>query len=217
MEYHKIETVFDRDETTHKVIQGALRNPVYGIINPWEWTEKIDGTNIRIMWNPQHYASPSAMLRFGGKTDNAQIDAGLVAWLQDNVRVQLFKDVFPESSVVVYGEGYGPGIQKGGDYSHQKEFIVFDVLVDGKWWLNRENTEDVAKKLALKTVPFMGTNTLEQAVRFVKEGFNSRLAAAQTGRTRPAEGMVGRPIETLFDKKGHRIIVKLKTKDFPNA
>jgi hypothetical protein len=26
--------------------------------------------------------------------------------------------------------------------------------------------------------------------------------------------MVGRPIETLFDKKGHRLIVKLKTKDF---
>ncbi len=28
--------------------------------------------------------------------------------------------------------------------------------------------------------------------------------------------LVGRTAETLFDKKGHRLIVKLKTKDFAN-
>ena len=31
---------------------------------------------------------------------------------------------------------------------------------------------------------------------------------------RPAEGIVARPIETLFDKRMERIIIKLKTKDF---
>jgi hypothetical protein len=29
-----------------------------------------------------------------------------------------------------------------------------------------------------------------------------------------AEGIVARPIETLFDKRMERVIIKLKTKDF---
>jgi hypothetical protein len=37
---------------------------------------------------------------------------------------------------------------------------------------------------------------------------------SQIGPSHPAEGLVGRPVEALFDKKGHRLIVKLKTKDF---
>ena len=56
--------------------------------------------------------------------------------------------------------------------------------------------------------------TLEEGVATVKAGFSSVLAFEQTGITTPAEGLVGRTIEVLFDKKGHRIIIKLKTKDF---
>jgi hypothetical protein len=44
----------------------------------------------------------------------------------------------------------------------------------------------------------------------VRAGFQSRL----NGGKAKAEGLVGRPAETLFDKKGARLIVKLKTKDF---
>jgi hypothetical protein len=44
----------------------------------------------------------------------------------------------------------------------------------------------------------------------VRVGFKSKL----NGGAAQAEGLVGRPLETLFDKKGSRLIVKLKTKDF---
>ena len=56
--------------------------------------------------------------------------------------------------------------------------------------------------------------TLEEGVEMVRKGFDSILAKENTGEVRPAEGIVGRTVETLFDKKGHRIIIKLKTKDF---
>ena len=42
MEYHKIETLFERDEKTHKVFPDKLRNPVYGIFKKWQFTEKVE-------------------------------------------------------------------------------------------------------------------------------------------------------------------------------
>jgi hypothetical protein len=210
MEYHKIETLFERDPATFKVNPDVLKNPVYGIFKSWQFTEKIDGTNIRVIWDPI-----SGVVRYGGKTDNAQIHTRLIDWLRDHIEIEKLRTVFPDTPAVIYGEGYGPGIQKnGGLYNPTKSFIVFDVLVDGKWWLNWENTCDVASKLGLKTVPFVGSMTLEEGVAMVRNGFNSILAKTQTGVDMPAEGLVGRTIETLFDKKGARIIIKLKTKDF---
>ena len=220
-EYHKIETLYERDEKTHRLKpELKLKNPVYGCLKSWHWTEKIDGTNIRVMWAPSPFpeiAKPA--LTFGGKTDNAQMPADLVKWLYENIAPEKMRAIFPEIPVVIYGEGYGAGIQKGGgDYSLAKKLIVFDVFVVdlvnsalGGWWLNWENTVDVAQKLGLQTVPYLGEMTLEEATEKVRKGFKSQAAIVNS---KDAEGMVGRPLEALFDKKGHRLIVKLKTKDF---
>jgi hypothetical protein len=201
--YHKIETLYERDMTTFKVDSSKLKNPTYSLLKSWQWTEKIDGTNIRAIW-------ANGTLTFGGKTDNAQIHSDLIRYLYENVSTAKMAEIFPESSAVIYGEGYGAGIQKGGLYSPTKKFIAFDVLVADRWWLNWDNTCDVAARLGLDAVPFIGEFSLEQATEMVKQGFPSLLGEGQMR----AEGLVGRPAETLFDKKGSRLIVKLKTKDF---
>jgi ATP-dependent RNA circularization protein (DNA/RNA ligase family) len=206
-EYHKIETLYERDEDTFSIKpELILKNRVYGILKTWHWTEKIDGTNIRVIWQ-------DGKLTFGGKTDNAQLHTELVNWLHENITPEKMASAFPDcgdAPVVVYGEGYGPGIQKNGRlYAASKKFIVFDVRV-GFWWLNNENMRDVAAMLGLDAVPYLGEMTLEDAAAKVRAGFRSSL----NGGLAQAEGMVGRPIEALFDKKGHRLIVKLKTKDF---
>jgi hypothetical protein len=210
-EYQKIETLYVRDEKTFKVRVGELKNRTYSLLKTWHWTEKVDGTNIRCIWR-------DGKLIFGGKTDNAQIHADLIKWLYENVSVDKLREIFPDGDgasgdAVIYGEGYGAGIQKGGgDYSPVKKIIVFDVLVGGKWWLNREAVCDVAAKLGLDVVPSFGEMTIEDATEFVRKGFKSRCAI---NIAKDAEGLVGRPLETLFDKKGHRLITKIKTKDFP--
>ena len=215
-EYHKIETLYERDEATSKVKPGVFKNRTYTLLKEWQFTEKIDGTNIRCIWNPVFPSADAevvehreAKLTFGGKTDNAQIHADLIKRLYEDINPIKLAEIFPDVPVILYGEGYGAGIQKGGAYSPTKKFIVFDVLVDGKWWLSWENTCDVVAKLNLDVVPYLGTMTLEQATEMVRVGFASKLGSAT-----PAEGIVGRPAETLFDKKGARLIVKLKTKDF---
>lgn len=211
-EYHKIETLYERDEKSFRLKpEMILKNPVYGLIREWVWTEKIDGTNIRAIWTDGN-------LTFGGKTDNAQIHGDLVRWLYENITPEKMRAVFPQSNVILYGEGYGAGIQKGGGlYSPAKRFILFDVFVAdtentrlGGWWLSDDNMRDVAMKLGLDAVPLVGTMTLEEAATKIRAGFKSYLNGGQA----QAEGMVGRPMEALYDKKGHRLIVKLKTKDF---
>jgi ATP-dependent RNA circularization protein (DNA/RNA ligase family) len=212
-EYHKIETLYERDEKTFKIkTEMILKSRIYGIIKSWVWTEKIDGTNIRVIWQ-------GGKLSFGGKTDNAQIHSDLVKWLYENITPESMVACFPNGeNVVLYGEGYGAGIQKGGgNYSQVKQFILFDVYVIdqansrlGGWWLSDENMRDVAHKLCLSTVPLVGEMTLVEAAEKVRNGFKSAL----NGGAAQAEGLVGRPVETLFDKRGHRLIVKLKTKDF---
>ena len=72
-EYPKIETLYERDPATFKVKRGALRNPVYEVIKTWHWNEKIDGMNIRCIWD--HAAGT---VTFGGRTDNANLPAKLV-------------------------------------------------------------------------------------------------------------------------------------------
>src|SRR3990167_1061712 len=151
MEYHKIETLYERDDKTHRLKpELILKKPVYGIIKTWHFTEKIDGTNIRLIWEPAiHSEGPcrAELFRIGGKTDNAQIHADLIANIERMELRELMRDVFPDTDVILYGEGYGAGIQRGGDLSDTKKFILFYVLVDGKWWLSWRNTCDVAAKL----------------------------------------------------------------------
>ena len=71
MEYHKIETIFERDPETFIVNPALLKNPVISTIKEWEVDEKIDGTNVRII------LSEDGKISFGGRTDRAQLPSDL--------------------------------------------------------------------------------------------------------------------------------------------
>jgi hypothetical protein len=150
-------------------------------------------------------------VKIGGRTDNANMPADLVQTVLGIVTPEKMAASF-QCPVVLYGEGYGGKIQNGTGYSLTKKFILFDVFVDNQWWLNQEQVEDVGAKLGLDVVPVIGDMSLECATLFVQEGFTTHIPGASP--TKKAEGLVGRPIETLYDKHHHRIITKLKTKDF---
>jgi hypothetical protein len=208
MEYHKIDTIFERDKSTFVVNPGILTSPVLATISEWDVTEKIDGTNIRVK------LAATGEVSFGGRADAAQIPADLIQYLirtfqQDLLKSVLWLDPAVPVDVVLYGEGYGAGIQKGGGlYRPDKAFILFDVLVSGKWWLDRESVEKIAGDLGIDHVPYLGRMDLARIVDYVRAPFASLIGSAL------AEGIVARPLETLFDKNMKRLIIKLKTKDF---
>lgn len=210
-QYHKIHSIYKRDPDNNysTFLTGEWSRPEFGYLadNEWIWTEKIDGTNIRIMWDGENVV-------FGGKTDNAQMPSFLVNELnslfQGTVKRKMFKDKFGEDeNVCLYGEGCGAKIQKGGgNYkSDGQTFVLFDVKI-GNWWLKREDVEDIAKYFDIQIAPVIGKGTIQEAVELVKEGFDSQWGEFT------AEGLVMRPKVELKGRNGERVITKIKHKDF---
>lgn len=109
----------------------------------------------------------------------------------------------------LYGEGYGAGIQSGGYYRKDNSYIGFDVKVDDMYLL-REQRDDIFNKLGCDIVPYIGQFTIDEAIEFVKKGFNSRVAE----ETHLAEGLVLRSPMGIKNRRGDRIIFKVKTVDW---
>jgi len=125
-------------------------------------------------------------------------------------QLEIFKELFADG-VCLYGEGYGAKIQKGGgNYRQDQDFVLFDVKI-GDWWLQRSDVKDVAGKLGLDVVPVIGSGTLAEMVEQTRQGFDSIWGNFK------AEGIVARPAIELKTRSGHRIITKIKYKDFRNA
>ena len=205
-EYHKIQTLFKRDmENKGKTLmEGEWTLPEFEYLagNVWSFTEKVDGTNIRVMLK-------DGGITFGGKTESAQIPAQLVSRLNDRFLplAATMQDVFG-GDVCLYGEGYGAKIQKvGSSYRADQDFVLFDVRI-GDWWLQRADVEDVAQKLGIDVVPIIGEGTLYDAIEAAKKGIVSTWGEFQ------AEGIVARPKVELKTRNGHRIITKIKCCDF---
>jgi hypothetical protein len=214
IEYPKIETLYDRNENTFKVIPGLLRKPEFGIVNQWHITEKVDGTNIRV-----EYIHSERKVQFGGRTSAAQIPAQLLAVLQQMFTPEKLGNVF-EGDVILFGEGYGNKIQKvGALYRPDVSFILFDALV-GKWWLDPTNVEDVASKLNIEVVPFCGLIVdLPETRNDIYDilGGYSVVAKNHGNDYLVQEGIVARSYPMLFDRAGNRIMWKLKYKDFADT
>ncbi len=215
-EYHKIQTVFKRDPANkHRtLLDGDYATPELEFLanNEWVFTEKVDGTNIRVMCAAYQEEDKAYGVAFGGKTNNAQIPAFLVSELEQTFHAlrprRVLAEIFPDGGCL-YGEGYGAKIQKGGgNYRSDQSFVLFDVKV-GDWWLQRTDVEDVASKLGLEVVPIIGRGTLRNMVEVVQAGFRSEWGDF------PIEGIVARPATELCTRGGRRIITKVKHKDFP--
>ncbi len=205
--YPKIQTVFKRDPNTNykALLMGEYSLPEFEYLkdNKWTFTEKVDGTNIRVIINPD------GTFTLGGKTDNAHLPARLVVRLNEMfspLQTQLAEQ-FPDGGCL-YGEGYGAGIQKGGIYQATQEFVLFDVLV-GNWWLERLNVEDVSASLEIDIVPIIYQGNLDELIDHVRCGTKSSWGEFE------AEGVVARPTVGVLRRSGERIITKLKAKDFP--
>lgn len=208
-EYTKISSVYKRStEGSKKLIEGSFCDETVEFLKdiPWICTEKIDGTNIGIVWDGHR-------VTYQGRTASAQIPAHLLNKLTEmfggDVNEELFEQKFGDMPVILFGEGYGPKIQNGGKYRSDPSFILFDVyLPTSNLWLRRSAVEDIAAAFNIDVVPVIMIGTIADAVEYVKKKPKSTIGTADM------EGLVCRPGVDLFDRQGHRVIVKIKAKDF---
>ena len=190
---------------------------------------------------PSKLAGVKFNVSIKGKTDNAQIPPHLDKYMKetftdDKVFAALgIKEYIPREEwaehgwcvskedptpmyekipekYTLYGEGYGMKIQKGGGryISNSVSFIGFDVKVNDTYLL-RDNAMSVFEKLGADTVPYFGQMTIDEAIEKVREGFVSEISE---DRTLMAEGLVLSSPLGLKNRRGERLIVKIKYADF---
>ncbi len=222
LEYPKIDTLYDRDGKY--VIVGKLRRPEFDIIKRWSLTEKIHGVNTRVT------LFENGDVIYGGKTDNAIIPQELLDYLKKTITPIKMKHAFwlankpVPKSATIYGEGYGPKMVPGsGAYRKDVSFRLFDSLVKddfGDWWLERSNLEDIARKLRIKCVPILGIIDflpvkVEEIMKIFLDYRNKLVAIEEGGMIDMIpEGIIAKTDPPLTNKKGERVIWKLKIKDF---
>lgn len=210
MKYHKIQSVFKRDDRG-KLLEDEFSCPEFKYLLecPWQGTEKVDGMNIRVSVRSNDKRRRPV---FGGRTDRAQIPTKLVNSLHTLFpSADKLVDVMDSTDFVLFGEGYGAGIQRGGgEYSEDQSFILFDVYCEGIF-LRRVDVWDVASKLGIQFVPVVGDGnmSLTEWVSLIK---GKRLLSEL--RLTPPEGVVLRPAVEMQTRLGERIIAKLKFKDW---
>lgn len=226
--YHKIQGLYKRyreGENKGKFIIGDYSIPEFELLKDitWEFTEKLDGTNMRIIFN----RSPESVIlgnkqtikneeriEIKGKSEKSQLNKELVETIRSSLDVTKFLYLFPVGAdapeVCIYGEGLSHKIQKGGKYFKEGKgykFIAFDINI-GVTWMDRETVETMCNQLGIPVAPVVGRGTIADAIAMVKKGLKS------TYGDFIAEGLVIRPVYELKDRRAHRIITKIKTRDF---
>lgn len=229
LEYPKTENLFKRDEATHKLIRGDLRLPEFGLIHLWHVTEKIDGTNMRVVYDPLNQT-----VEVRGRSDRANIAGDLKDYMIELFSVEKLSAQFDEfitperiadgTTVTIFGEGYGAGIQQGGGYNPAKRFRAFDVcyhwknstgpITERDSWCQASTVTEILKELEVPRVPYIGLLSLQEIVDFVDAKRGSITAFEDTGnKEHQPEGIIARTDPYLYTERGSRLMFKLKGVD----
>lgn len=210
IEYPKTYNPYKRDGKN--VVEGVWSQDWLEYLQnlPMYWTEKIDGTNMRVIVNPEE-----KVLEIRGRSDKADIHSDLIKNITTmfNQADGLMSLDF-SNKIIFFGEGFGPGIQKvGGNYRNDKSFICFDIAylnTSNEWsWADWETVKPICEDNGIPTVPQISdTMTILEAIEFVRKQPESEFGNFTM------EGLIGVPKVQLFTRYGERVKVKVKCCDF---
>jgi len=202
----KDEKFFNTKELTQQLPKGK-----------WILTEKIDGANIRIIITKPdeegnreiHIGSRKLILNPSDKSSGQFLDC------LKEVNLHKLKEYFQDinSTIVIYGEGYGAGIQKGGIYSAIKDFRVFDVRI-GLAYQDFSYVEKVCIDNQLNLVPIFGNADVVDYDGCILNLMNFKETLIKDGTGGKPEGLVYKFEPVLLNKYGERLLFKIKFKDF---
>ena len=219
MKYPKIQSLWKREEGSTnkgKILEGQYSLDEIPNIKQWEVQEKIDGTNIRIRFyhklegDINHYYSETPSIEIMGRGDDASIPNHLCKYLISHFNHERLSKVFcTNEEVLLFGEGYGPKIQSGGNYRKDAGFILFDIKI-GFWLLKQSDVKNIAESLEVPYAPIIGLMTEQEIVDYVK----SKPLSLCSITPQVMEGIIARPPDLLFLRNGDRLMFKLKCKDF---
>lgn len=197
--HHKRKLVIPSSESGEEV----FRHPLYYYLkdNLWNIRRKVDGQNLRVYWDGEQAL-------WNGKSDNFTCSSALTEYMNGTFLEEIFEEKFGrDKEVLLFGEHMGPKSQ-GNELGLEKDtFYLYDVRIGG-FWLAKENIRAVAGYFGIPTV-FDVSDGLDGECSLV-----NIIAGVARGAFKDWEGIVAVPNTEVQDQKGHRIIVKVKNKDY---
>lgn len=187
-----------------KKLEAQYREPILAMLADcdWEVRRKLDGENIRIQWNGEQAL-------WNGKSNAFQCSADFTNYMNDTFLEEIFEEKFGrEKTVTIFGEKMGPKTQGNELGLDEDQLIIFDVNING-YWLDKWAVKEVADYFKVKTC-YDYTDISEQYARPLPQ----IIQAVARGDFQNYEGLVATPKVEVKDQQGHRVIVKIKNKDY---
>lgn len=209
-EYPKLKNLHKRDPADNKVIDAYTDE----IFSPellgnagWTWREKLDGTNLRIIWDG-HRAE------YRGRTDRAQFSDGQTMFLDEKIKSPAFEELleqtFGNTEAALYAELIGNKIQGNPHKIDGYEIRVYDAFVAG-WWLLPASVDELANDLGLGSAeiivvaPIGNMHQVMKNIASITEAFEG-----EAGPLEYLEGIVGTAPGSVLGRNGSILRVKLK-------
>jgi RNA ligase (TIGR02306 family) len=194
-------------------------------------TEKIHGSNFRAGWVEVEKTVVVGQSEESGAVTRTQLsydfivgtrrtalkakateDGDLIAenrWLRAVERYGLEEKLRPYPGYVVFGEVYGPGVQKLAYAEEKVNLRLFDVW-DGKRYLDYDDFELFAAKIGVPVAPplYFGPYS-EETVLPLRSG-----KTVTGGGVHIREGIVIRPVKERWEKRVGRVILKSVSEDY---
>jgi Rnl2 family RNA ligase len=121
-------------------------------------TEKIHGKNMRILI-PENAKSINDIIIGAREYSEDHISFGLhseAKMLRGLLDLERLLEYFKKENkqVILFGEFYGKGVQKGIKYRDDKGFIVFDIMI-GDNFIEFDKIKSICNMIGLETVPIL--------------------------------------------------------------
>ncbi|MBD3350614.1 MAG: hypothetical protein GF364_03915 [Candidatus Lokiarchaeota archaeon] len=209
-QYKEIENSY-RDEYVNDRLRDypEIRNAKYIL------TEKIDGANIQLVFNPNTELIIAKRTSIVTPKDKFFNIFGVIEdYKKELDKIQRFVNDNGKS-IRIYGELFGKGINRRLPYSEKKEIRFFDAMIengDEEIYLTQKEFIKFLENLDLKHlfVPIVGyADGLEEAMNYDVEKLESQIAKGKA-----AEGIVIKLYEILRKKNKLPFFLKKKSKSF---
>ena len=182
--------------------------------------EKIHGSNFQIYYDGENFLLGSRN-RFINKDESFYGLQNLAEKYEDEIRSFYFWSFLygvPLKELVLYGEIYGDGIQKGVKYCKNHKIRFFDIKINGEY-VPYKTAIDIFETMELPYIPVKEFyyGRLYNAVKDADTRFNSTIAEGEYAELENnlCEGVVIKPYEVeLKSQKGDRVIIKKKNEEF---
>ncbi len=223
IKYHHIEApTFQDRELSKRYNRHTLANPKnspqnglyrepeleYLAKNLWTYKRKLNGENMRVLWDGDQAV-------WNGRTDSFSTDIATTEYMNSTFAEEIFEEKFGRDKIVLlFGEHMGPKTQGNELSLDSTEFVLFDVNI-ASVWLEPKSLQSIANYFGLRTCyDFMHP---EDEERDYADTLENLIDLTARGEFADWEGIVATPSIGVFNRKGDRIICKIKNQDYLRA